>query len=288
MRKVLIILCLWLCGSAVKAELADTIKPVLPDGAIPFFSFKNNVILNGFVNDTIPIKAMLDLGARGMAAPEWLRRDKEHRKKTEPIRFKVGEWQKTLHATFMNSDSQFLHWYGEDCILLGWDFFNRRIMEISYNRHYIRELKPIELNSLQGYDSIRFENRGMRLLIPTTVHISGKVIEGKCWIDTGLNGTLFFTYDILEKYNLDMSKSKVGRAKNLDTHRTKIDILRSDSIRIGNSVLINRDVFFSESEWFVFKENDMYIGLLGNQFFKNFSVIFDFRKNNLYLKPVEE
>ncbi len=273
------------------SAISDTVPKTgrqMPDGAIPFYSFKNNVILNGFVNDTIPIRAMLDLGARGMAAPEWLRQDIEHRKKTEPVRFKVGEWQKTMYATFMNADSQFLHWYGEDCILLGWDFFNRRIMEVSYNRHYIRELKPVELSSLQGYDSIRFENRGMRLLIPTTVHISGKVIEGKCWIDTGLNGTLFFTYDILEKYDLDTSKSKAGRAKNLDTHRTKIDILKSDSIRIGNSVLTNRDVFFSESEWFVLKENDMYIGLLGNQFFKNFSVIFDFRKNNLYLKPVEE
>lgn len=273
------------------SAISDTVPKTgrqVPDGAIPFYSFKNNVILNGFVNDTIPIKAMLDLGARGMAAPEWLKQDKEHRKKTEPMRFKVGEWQKTMYATFMNADSQFLHWYGEDCILLGWDFFNRRIMEISYNHHYIRELKPVELSNLQGYDSIRFENRGMRLLIPTTVHISGKVIEGKCWIDTGLNGTLFFTYDILEKYDLDTSKSKAGRAKNLDTHRTKIDILKSDSIRIGNSMLTNREVFFSESEWFVFKENDMYIGLLGNQFFKNFSVIFDFRKNNLYLKPVEE
>ncbi|WP_029905431.1 aspartyl protease family protein [Prevotella sp. 10(H)] len=265
---------------------SDTVVRVLPAGAVPFHSFKSNVILDGLINDSVPIKALLDIGAWGLAVPERLRKDTANIRRTEQIRFKVGDWAKTMSATFMKPGSQFLHWYGDDCVLLGWDFFNRRILEVSYEHQYIRELKTQELNSLQGYDCIKFENRGRRLLIPVVVEIGGNKIEGNCWIDTGLNGTLFFAHNILAKYNLDTSKLKAGRAKNLDTNRTEVNFLKADTIAVGNTRLINKDVIFTDSEWFVFKENDMYIGLLGNQFFRYFSVIFDFRKNNLYLKPV--
>ncbi|MBF0649826.1 aspartyl protease family protein [Dysgonomonas sp. GY75] len=274
-----------LCSVKASVYSADSVPDVIPKGAIPFHSFKNNVILDGFINDSVPMKALLDIGAWGLAVPEYLRADKEAGKKSERIRFNVGDWTKTMDATFMSPGSQFLHWYGEDCVLLGWDFFNRRILEISYKDQYIRELKPIELDSLKGYDCIKFQNRGRRLLIPTTVTIGGKIIEGNCWIDTGLNGTLFFAHNVLSKYGLDTGKTNEGRAKNLDSNRTKVNIMSADTINVGNSMLTGKDVIFTDSEWFVFKENDMYIGLLGNQFFRYFSVIFDFRKNNLYLKP---
>ncbi|MBK5720081.1 hypothetical protein JGH11_04270 [Dysgonomonas sp. Marseille-P4677] len=266
----------------------DSVPRILPERAVPFQSFKNNVILDGYAHDSVPIKALLDIGAWGLAVPEYLRVNKETINKKEQIRFRVGDWVKIVDATFMETGSQFLNWYGDDCVLLGWDFFNRRILEISYNNQYIRELKPIDLDSLKGYDCIKFQNRGRRLLIPTVVDIGGVIIEGDCWIDTGLNGTLFFAQNIFTKYNLNIDKIKEGRAKNLDHSRTKVNIMKTDVIRVGNSKLIDADVIFSDSEWFVFKENDMYIGLLGNQFFRNFSVIFDFRKNNLYLKPIEE
>ncbi|NDV78894.1 aspartyl protease family protein [Dysgonomonas sp. 511] len=258
----------------------------IPKDAVKFHSFKNNVILNGYINDTIPIKAMLDIGAWGLAVPERFRKDGENRKQFEQIRFSTGKWAKTMPATFMNANSQFLKWYGDECVLLGWDFFNRRIMEISYKGHYIRELSRRELNGLSGYDTIHYENRGRRLLVNANVTIGGKEIKGKYWIDTGLNGTLFFTHDVLARYNINLEKAKEGRAKNLDVNRTKVNLVKADSIQVGNSLLTDKDVIFSQSEWFVFKENELYVGLIGNQFFKYFSVIFDFRENVLYLKPV--
>jgi len=266
----------------------DTVAWVLPEGAVPFRDFKNNVILDAYINDTIPIKAMLDIGAWGLAIPEKFRRDKDNIQKYEKVRFSTGSWSKTMSATFLESNSQFLNWYGEECVLLGWDFFYRRVIEISYRHKYLKEWRPRDLVDLQGYDCIEFKNKNRRLLIPASVVIQGKKIDGYYWIDTGLNGTLFFTHNILNDYDLDVSKTKEGRAKNLDTHRTKVNLMRADTIRIGNTILLNKDVIFSESEWFVFRKNDLYVGLLGNQFFKNFSVIFDFRENKLYLKSVEE
>ena len=260
----------------------------LPNGAVPFHSFKNNVILDAFIDDTIPIKAMLDIGAWGLAVPDKYKKNKNNPQKYERIRFSTGPWSKTMSATFMDSNSQFLNWYGEECVLLGWDFFNRRVIEISYKYHYIKEWRPKDLADLEGYDCIKFENKGRRLLVPATVGIQGKEIKGHYWIDTGLNGTLFFTHNILSDYDLDTSKTKEGRAKNLDSNRTRVNLMRADTICIGNTRLVDKDVIFSESEWFVFRKNDLYVGLLGNQFFKNFSVIFDFRENKLYLRSVEE
>lgn len=259
-----------------------TASDSIPKDAIPFFSFKNNVILDGILNDSVSIKALLDIGAWGIAIPD---KHGEGLQKYEKLSFRIGSWEKKLPVTFMSHGSQFLNWYGEDCVLLGWDFFDREILEISYTKHYIRVLDRLHLDSLtRGYNQVNFQNRGKRLLVEGEVTVQNKKIEGNFWIDTGLNGTLFFTHNIPKQYGLDLSKTKEGRAKNLDTNRTKISILKTDSIRIGNSCLIDRDIFFSESEWFVFHENELYVGLLGNQFFKNFSVIFDFRENILYLK----
>jgi len=260
----------------------------LPEGAIAFRDFKNNVILDAFIDDSIPIKAMLDIGAWGLAVPERFRKNKDEISKYEKFRFSTGRWSKTMSATFMEPGSQFLQWYGEDCVLLGWDFFYRRIIEISYKDKYIKEWRPRDLAGLEGYECLEFKNKNRRLLIPAMVTVQGKEIAGNYWIDTGLNGTLFFTHNVLNDYELDKSKTKEGRAKNLDIHHTKVSLMKADIIRIGNIRLLDKDVIFSESEWFVFRKNDLYIGLLGNQFFKNFSVIFDFRENKLYLKSVED
>lgn len=277
--------------------VSDTIphnraRKLIPTDAVPYFSFKSNVILEGLIDDSIPTKALLDIGAWGIAIPEKFRTNHStpgDTAKQEKVRFKVGDWERDMVATYMKDDSQFLRWYGEECVLLGWDFFDNRIIEISYKDHYIREMKRRELDSLSAeYDCIKFIDWGKRLIVPASVHIDNKLIEGNFWIDTGLNGTLFFTNNIPADYNLDLSNTKSGRAKNLDTNHTPVNILKTDTIRIGNSIVTDRDIIFSNSEWFVFKKNDIYIGLIGNQFFRYFSVIFDFKRNNLYLKAVEE
>ncbi len=252
----------------------------LPQGAIPFTDFKNNVMLDGVLNDSIPIKALLDIGAWGVAVPS-----QANPGNREYVTFEINGLKKRMHTTQMNENSQFLNWYGGHCVLLGWDFFDRRILEISYKGKYIRMLKQVALDSLKSdYDSIPFQDKGRRLVVGGTVNIGDKAIEGNFWLDTGLNGLLFLTDNIVAEYGLIFDKTKRGRARNMDSSLTEINMLKANSICIGNSCLADKDVIFTRSEWFVFRENDIYIGLLGNQFFKNFSVIFDFRKNVLYLK----
>lgn len=252
----------------------------LPPGAIPYSDFKSNVILYGMLNDSIPMKALLDVGAWGIAVPAVANPEG-----SKYVTFEINGLKKRMQSSPMNENSQFLNWYGGHCVLLGWDFFDRRILEISYKDKYIRMLKRVELDSLKaGYDSIKFHNRGRRLIVEGTVNIGDKVIEGNFWMDTGLNGLLFFTDDIPAKYGFDLNKTKQGRAKNMDSGLTRVNMLRADTIRIGNSCITGHDVIFADSEWFVFRKNELYIGLIGNQFFKKFSVIFDFRQNVLYLK----
>lgn len=275
-----IIICYLFLFVTGKINSCNLSNDSLPQGAIPFADFKNNVILDGVLNDSIPMKALLDIGAWGIAVPSQANPDNR-----EYVTFEINDLKKRMHTTPMSENSQFLNWYGGHCVLLGWDFFDRRILEISYKGKYIRMLKQIELDSMKsGYDSIPFQNRGRRLIVGGAVDIGDKHIAGNFWIDTGLNGLLFMTNNIASQYGLTFDKSRKGRAKNMDSSLTEINILKANSICIGNSCLTDKDVIFAHSEWFVFKENDIYIGLLGNQFFKNFSVIFDFRKNVLYLK----
>ncbi|MDU1890572.1 MAG: hypothetical protein E6767_07760 [Dysgonomonas sp.] len=255
----------------------------IPKDAIPFQKFKGNVILDGYINDSIPIKALLDIGAWGIAVP------RKHTPHTpDNVKFSIGKWSRILPSTYMEETDQLLKWYGSDCVLLGWDFFENKVLEISYKHNYIRVLNRHELATLSKYDCIKFANKGKRLIVPAYVNIDGKIINGNYWIDTGLNGTVFFTNNILTEHNININKTRKGRAKNLSTNRTSVNVLKVDAVQIGNSRVSDTEIIFSESEWFVFKKNDLYIGLIGNQFFQGFSVIFDFFENNLYLKPVED
>lgn len=274
-------------ASQTKSIPRDSLMDLRLPKIIPYHSFKDNVVLDGILNDTIPMKALLDIGAWGIAIPDRLRKNKDSLYQKEEIVFKVGDLSQKLQASYMKEDSQFLRWYGGECVLLGWDFFENKILKISYKDRYIKVLKAQDLKDLSGYDCVKFKNRGKRLLIPARVDIQGKRIEGDFWIDTGLNGVLFFNNNIPVQYNLDVSQSRSGRAKNLNSDRTMLNVMNAEAIRIGNSYITNKEVFFTDNEWFVFKENELYLGLIGNQFFKHFSVVFDFRENNLYLKRID-
>ena len=251
----------------------------IPAGAVPFKDYRGAIILDAIINDSISIKAHFDTGAWGIAVPE------KYRTPNDTTDVKVGGWANKLKASYLEESNTFLRWFGQDCILFGWDFFDNKILEVSYKDSYIKVLDPDELNSLEGYSRVPFRNRGKRLILTAEVQMQGKNISGDFWIDTGLNGLVFFTHNIPALYNLSFDETKAGRARNMYNNETRIDILAADTVKIGDSFVTHRDTLFPQGEWFVFKPNDIYIGLLGNQFFHDFSVVFDFRKNYLYLKP---
>lgn len=272
-----------ICFSSLKAQFSvetagDNHIPV-PAGAVPFTDYRGAIILDGIVNDSVMLKAHFDTGAWGIAVPERLRTS------DDMVKLQIGDWKNTLRATYLEEGNTFLKWFGEDCVLFGWDFFDGQIVEVSYNDGYIKVLRPDQLDSLQDYNRVKFHNKGKRLILTASVQMQNKTITGDYWIDTGLNGLIFFTHNIPSLYNLSFDETKKGRAKNMYNKETRIDILNADTIKIGDSYVTDRDILFPQSEWFVFKPNELYIGLLGNQFFHNFSVIFDFRENYLYLKP---
>lgn len=293
MRNIIFILSFFLlhimniyaAGSVIPA---DSIAQ-LPQGAVSFSTYRGNIILDGVLNDSVHIKALFDTGAWGVAVPAKYKTSKEPESDVWPPRdrerLRIGDWEQDVIATYTTGESQFLQWFKGECVLLGWDFFDGKILEISYKKQYIRELEQSDLHTLSGYDCVSFRERGKRLLIPVTISVQGKKIEGDCWIDTGLNGTMFLTHNIPTLYNLDVSKSRSGRAKGLEQKSSTLNVLQSDTISIGNNYIAGREILYTDEAWSVFKENDMYIGLIGNQFFHDFSVIFDFDKKKLYLKP---
>jgi len=276
-----------ICCVCLKAQFAiETLSGEeitgIPQGAVPFKDYRGAIILDGMVNDTVQIKAHFDTGAWGIAVPV------RFKSPDNMVKLKIGEWENSLKASYLEEGNTFLNWFGGECVLFGWDFFDGKIVEVSYRDYYLRVLQPQDLQELEGYNRVDFRNKGKRLILTADVKMQGKYISGDFWIDTGLNGLIFFTHNIPELYNLTLDDTKAGRAKNMYNNQTKIDILVADTVRIGDSFVIDRDILFPQSEWFVFKPNDLYIGLLGNQFFHNFSVVFDFRKNQLYLKPFED
>jgi len=167
-------------------------------------------------------------------------------------------------------------------LIFGRVFFKDKILEISFEHHYIRELENTE--DLASYDKIPFRLLyGWLPVIKGKACIKGKTIEGEFIIDTGYNGTIKVSSSLIKKYKIptrdDFEFESVGITKN-----NKNVISNADTIQVGCNYITNT-IAFLETE----KQSHIPVGgLLGNKFFDNFSVVLDFKNNYLCLKPIEK
>ena len=74
---------------------------------------------------------------------------------------------------------------------MGPNLFQNKIVEISFNRKYLRILDNV--NGLEGYERIPYQinKEDKHLYIPISVYIQGKVFRIEdALLDTGFNGAL--------------------------------------------------------------------------------------------------
>lgn len=267
-----------------KVSVSETKKDsVTLQRIVPFEydNFKKGIILDAIMNGKIHLKAFFDTGTYLPAlSPNFSKHETD--KKTTPFKLQVGNW--FYEQTFKRYiNNQFLFDFHGCNLLLGYVFFKGKIIEISFEHHYIRELENTE--DLGCYDKIPFKLLNERIpVVKGKASIKGKTVEGKFIIDTGYNGTMLLSSSLIKKYNIstkdDFEFNSVGITKNYKNVRSN-----ADTIQIGCNYITNTIAFFETDYDTRLGGMD---GLIGNKFFDNFSVVLDLKNNYLYLKPIEK
>lgn len=172
--------------------------------------------------------------------------------------------------------------------IIGYEFFNEKVIEINYINEYMRVFENIESIDTKDYTKIQLKRVKDRLLIPLTVNVNDSIsINNEFLLDLGSGSNISFTSYISDKYNLDRHiTEKVN-------YYTKYGGAGGDSqsyVFITKSVIIGGyEIEYPVSDYSLDKAGALasgyYAGLVGNEIFQKFDLILDYRNNVLYIKP---
>lgn len=248
----------------------------IPSDAIPFeYSEEKQkaILLNGTLNDSIPLKILFDTGdfGIGIRVSDSLKGMLDGNDNF----LQIGVAKNPVNVSFLNKDNWFFRYLGANAACIGWDFFSNKIIEISYQHKYIRELKNPPQSTI--YKRVKIDNR---MRIPIKILIQGNWITKNTLMDTGYNGLLDLSSDIIDDYsiNMDSAQPVISFMPSGDLQKWFIPF---DSISVCSySISASHPLGIIQGKWKG--------GLLGNAFFDNFDVILDLKNYYLYLKPIEK
>lgn len=255
---------------------------LLAQNRIPFEydeNVKKAIIIEAKVNDTIPVKLFFDTGVYGFLVLE----DLNIYDKTEnPKNVKIGNWEKIYYdfpkgrLDFLPKNYPLTSHLGVKGII-GWDFFEGKIIQVSFKEKFIQELDNTE--NLQGYDQFPIEKAKNLWGMPVSVYMQEKEINEKCLIDFGNTNTLTLDNDLIEKYTINTDSFQEGTTTTAIRGGEKRYILNADSIKAGTIKVAGERIAFGLNT-----RNRPFKGQLGNRFFENTEVILDFVNGYIYLK----
>ncbi len=159
--------------------------------------------------------------------------------------------------------------------VIGRDFFNHRIFQIDYKKKMIYFLNKVPNN--QKKNALHFY---WEYMVPpyTTMRIGG--IRAKVCLDTGYSSAsklgLAVCRDMFNKLNIDKDSLRHFRMFSYLRNDTIDKIYFTESFQIAKLKI-------NDYKMVVIRENS-HLNILGNYFFQDYTVIFDFKNNQFYFR----
>lgn len=280
----------------------DTTKVVLTDsiseGFVPFeydFNMKKTIFIPGTLNDTIPLRYLFETGWGRMTFPSTYASDFERKedkngfsKVQKTMKVRIGVWERTygdsVEAKYLDRNNHLFGFSGANVGITPWQFFNKKIIEISFSKQYFRELS--DTKNLHDYDSVKMKVVNGFLGIPVVVSVQGKKIRAFVTIDTGCNAGISFNNNIATKFGIKSNGAFFEKALRSDGVQRSFAI-KSDSIQICKFFLTEKNQKGKNSVSFAMAKQREYpfAGLLGNGILEHFDIVMDLKNYCLYLKP---
>jgi len=172
--------------------------------------------------------------------------------------------------------------------IIGLEYFHQSVLEINYEREYIKIYPDIDSINLPDYCKIDLIKEGNRLYIPLKVNINDTLeISGNFQLDFGAGGTIGLTSSATNKFNLiesiDIKTPYYSKYAGVGGESSMFYFMAT-SLQIGDFAFNNVCMNFSMDKSGAMA-SDKHLGLLGNRIYDRFHVYIDFINHDLYLKP---
>jgi len=275
-----------MCQNSNKKEEIALVFPsdTIPMQYSPDYPSFRIPILDGIVNDSLYLKVFFDTGTdvnRFSISDSY-----KNLFVNDSAFVQIGKFKKQMRIIFWgNNQKSFFDMFGKNTILVGWRFFENKIIEFDFQNQRI--LVYEELPDITEYSKIEitlFKNSttgNSALLIPAQVVLQGKIMQDTFKIDTGCNDCMVLSSKHIEEQGSDTTNASYYNSTVVAGGvRSSFSIL-ADTIKIGDLYVANQNMRITFSDY-----NGR--GLLGTPTMENFSVILDLINYDLYLKKINK
>jgi predicted aspartyl protease len=284
---------------------------VLPDGVdkttIPFELHNNLIVISVLLNSTLPLKFVLDTGVRITVLTEKSLTDllnlQYTRKITIPglggeklvdayvvnnITLNIGKVRGSGHTILVLEEDllQLKNYLGVNVHgILGYELFDRFVVDINYNKKIITFYKPTSYKKKQRFNELSIAIEDTKPYIEANFVIRNKTIEkGKFMIDTGASHTMLFDTRTADYIYVPQPyiTSALGRGLGgtIFGSVARIDKLWIDKYEFKGVIA----TFPDPESYDTSGERNFRNGTLGGGMISRFHIIFDYSNNKIYVR----
>lgn len=161
----------------------------------------------------------------------------------------------------------------------GYNLFAKKIVSLDYDKNFMIVAETLPKN-LKGYQKMNLTFLNGSMFIDGKLEIGEEIFQDKFMFHSGYGGAILLDPKIAEKYDMKSLKTiSTSELKDSYGNVFKIETKLLPKLKIGNKTLKNVPLSFAA------KSSDIPMKVFGNDLLKRFDVIFDFQKNEIYLKP---
>ena len=169
--------------------------------------------------------------------------------------------------------------------VIGNDILHRYTVRIDYKNRLLSLFDSEDLISYSAGDSVGIEVNALVSCVSLAITFpGGQHVEGDFMIDTGAPINVVINSPVAAKNGLYaiLKKSKDREFRTQADVQTAASV-RAEFVMIGKFGCSDLEIYISTSKRGLFAVSK-YAGIVGNKFFQNFNVIFDYKRKRLHLE----
>jgi len=251
----------------------------------------NNICIKARINNSDTLSLMFHTSSTGLTVTKESLKEKILLKDKQNTN--IQTWGGRADAEFSEHNTLFINklkW--EDITIFvnensgpdtdgkfGYDLLAKKIVSLDYDKNLIivNENLPKNLKEYQKMN-LFFSNGSM--FIEGKLIIGDEVFQDKFMFHSGYGGAILLDPQIAEKYDMKSLKTiSTSELKDSFGNVFKIETKLLPKAKIGKKTLKNLPLSFAA------RSSNIPMKVFGNDLLKRFNVIFDFQKNEIYLKP---
>jgi predicted aspartyl protease len=281
---------------------------------IPIQVVNNLIVVPVILNETLPLKFIVDTGVRTAILTQKAFSDILHLEYSRKYSISGAGGEKVIDAYVTNNVSlrlpgvegrghamlvleedylELRNYLGTDVHgILGYELFSRFIVKFDYQKKIMTLMTPGKFRAGRKFSAIpiRIQDTKPYLLAPISID-QGHALNAKLLVDTGASHGLMLEPESDSRIRLPEKtvRGTIGRGLGGPISG---QIGRIESIELGGRILRNVLVNFPDSDSYfadsLFLERVDRNGTLGGEILSRFHVIFNFPQEKIFLKPNSE